>query len=241
MNATPQQVTVLRRGVVYPDSDGEPLGETDFHIGTILYLRCALRWLFRELQDVYVAANMLFYYEEGEPASVTSPDVFAVRGIAKHDRRCYKLWEERVAPCLAIEVTSRSSRIEDLGTKRGLFEMLGVSEYLVFDPLGEYLEPRFRAFALERGVYKQAALTPVGEYRSELLPVVFKPEGPFLRALDSRTGVAVPLFEESAEMAALALREAEDERHRAEDERHRAESLEAKLARYRERFGELGE
>lgn len=48
----------------------------------------------------------MFYYEEGDTSSVTSPDVFVVKGIDKHDRRTYKLWEEGVAPCVVFEITS---------------------------------------------------------------------------------------------------------------------------------------
>jgi hypothetical protein len=122
----PVTLAPARPIVYYPESDGKPIGETDFHINTILYLRQALRHFSRLAEQVYVAANMLFYYEEGNPSAVTSPDVFVVKGIAKHDRRTYKLWEERVAPCVIFEITSRSSRLDDLGTKRELYEMLGV-------------------------------------------------------------------------------------------------------------------
>ncbi|MFN7975701.1 MAG: hypothetical protein U0166_25735 [Acidobacteriota bacterium] len=33
--------------VHYPDSDGEPIGETDVHVKAILYLRDALDYVFR--------------------------------------------------------------------------------------------------------------------------------------------------------------------------------------------------
>lgn len=71
---------------------------------------------------------MLFYYEQGNIAEFKVPDVFVVKGIAKHDRRVYKLWEEQQAPCVVFEITSRGTRLEDLGTKRALYEMLGVRE-----------------------------------------------------------------------------------------------------------------
>ena len=37
--------------IYYPESDGQPIGETDFHITTILYLRQALQYLFRHSMD----------------------------------------------------------------------------------------------------------------------------------------------------------------------------------------------
>ena len=57
-----------------------------------------------------------------------------------------------------FEVTSRSSRLTDLGTKRATYEMLGVEEYYAFDPLKEYIAPGLTAFRLEGEDYKD--ITP---------------------------------------------------------------------------------
>ncbi len=38
---------------------------------------------FRDVPDIYVSGNLMFYYEEGNPAAVVSPDVFVVKGCAK--------------------------------------------------------------------------------------------------------------------------------------------------------------
>ncbi len=43
--------------------------------------------------EVYVGGNLPIYYEEGDPAKSVAPDVFVVFGIAKRQRRIYKLWE----------------------------------------------------------------------------------------------------------------------------------------------------
>lgn len=48
------------------------------------------------------------------------------KGVSKRERRSYKLWEEEVTPCTIFEITSQSTRLEDLATKRGLYELLGV-------------------------------------------------------------------------------------------------------------------
>jgi predicted DNA-binding protein (UPF0278 family) len=47
------------------------------------------------------------------------------------------------------------------------------------------------------------------------------------------------LAEQGRRRAEEELRRAEDERQRVDDERQRARELEALLARYRERFGEI--
>src|SRR5262245_54477245 len=127
--------------VVYPESDGKPMGETDVHIDALIYLREALKDYFRDTPQVYVAGNTLLYYEESNPAACVAPDIFVVQGVIKRDRRVYKLWEEGQAPAVVFEITSRSTRLEDLGTKRALYAMLGVPEYFLYDPLGEYLQP----------------------------------------------------------------------------------------------------
>src|SRR5262249_44265454 len=42
---------------LYPDSDGEPMGETDFHIAALILLRQALQYYFAR-RRVYVATDM---------------------------------------------------------------------------------------------------------------------------------------------------------------------------------------
>ena len=197
-----------RADVFYPERDGKPMGETDFHITVLLYLRQALRFLFRRDERVYVAADMLFYYEEGNPTEVKVPDVFVVKGISKHDRRIYKLWEEGVTPCTIFEITSRSTRLEDIGTKRALYEMLGVHEYFLFDPLAEYLRPQLQGFRLVQGSYQPMVQSADGTLTSEELGVILQPAGALLRLVDSATGEPIPTLDEAAVMADEALERA---------------------------------
>jgi len=120
----------------YPETDGKPMGETDIHIAQIIDLLFALTRYFREDPRVYVAADLLLYYVEGDPKEFVVPDVFVVRGVPKGQRRIYKLWEEGRAPEVVFEITSASTRREDLGTKRVLYADLGVkSAYLMADLL----------------------------------------------------------------------------------------------------------
>ena len=148
---TVSTAVTTEKQVFYPESDGKPMAETEVHIDALIYLREALKDYFRESPQVYVAGNMLLYYEEGNPAACVAPDVFVVKGVAKHERRTYKLWEEDQPPTVVFEITSRGTRLEDLGTKRALYAMLGVQEYFLYDPLGEYLRPPLQGFRLEGG------------------------------------------------------------------------------------------
>ena len=210
----------------YPETDGQPMGESDIHINAMLYLRQALRYLFKHAAQTYVAANMFLYYEEGNPEARRAPDVFVVKGVSKHDRRVYKLWEEQAPPCVIFEITSRSTRLEDLGAKRGLYELLGVREYFLFDPLDEYLSPRLQGFHLVESYYQPWVLSPDGTLLSQELGVILKPEGALLRVIDPTTGEEIPTLDEAidqtqaaSERAALA--EAEAARLRVELEQLR--------------------
>ncbi len=212
--------------IYYPESDGEPIGETDFHITVILYLRQALRHFFRHTDQVYVAADMLFYFEEGNPKIFKVPDVFVVKGIPTHDRRVYKLWEEGVVPCTIFEITSKSTRWEDVGAKRGLYETLGVQEYILFDPLDEYLTPRLQGFSLSEQSYRPIPLASDGTLHSETLGAILRPEDKMLRVVDPATGNVVPTFDEALD---VALHETE----RADNAEAEVARLQAELARLR--------
>ena len=196
----------------YPVTDGKPMGETDAHIAQILDLRFSLSRYFRDDPQVYVAADLLFYYVEGEPKEFVVPDVFVVRGVPKGERRVYKLWEEGRAPEVVFEITSPSTRREDLGTKKVLYADLGVREYFLFDPTGE-VRPPLLGFRLIDAEY-QALQAPLV---SELLGLDLRVEANRLRLYDRRTGKKLLTAEEADEARETA--EAEIERLRAELER----------------------
>lgn len=125
--------------VDYPETDGKPMAETDIHADLMIQLRESLKSFFASQPDVYVSGNLLLYYEEGNPRKSVSPDVFVVFGAGKHKRRIYKLWQERRAPDVVFEISSRGTWGEDLHKKFQLYARLGVSEYYVFDPEYDYL------------------------------------------------------------------------------------------------------
>jgi Uma2 family endonuclease len=169
-----------------------------------------------------VAANMLLYYEEGNPAACVVPDVFVVQGVAKHERRIYKVWEESQPPTVVCEITSKGTRLEDLGTKRALYAMLGVREYFVYDPLGEYLQPPLQGYRLQEGEYQRLPLGSAGELVSQVLGLELRLEEGRLRVINPATGdrLLTPAEAQAARRAA----EAELERLRAELARLRGET-----------------
>lgn len=187
----------LRQEIYYPESDGEPMAETEWHLEETMYLIDALKEKLREAPDVYVGGDMFLYFEQGNPRSVVSPDVFVVRGVAKKKRRIYKTWEEggRV-PCLVVEVTSDSTQNEDFTSKKELYRRLGVEEYLLYDPLGDYLDPRIEGYRLLRNQYVRIPPEPDGSVVSRTTGVTFRMEGSQIRVFDSTTGRPWTRYEE---------------------------------------------
>ncbi len=210
--------------IYYPESDGKPVGETEFHVMALLGLLQTLRTHYRLDDHVYVGGNMLFYYVEGNPAEFKVPDVFVVKGIAKQMRRTYKLWEEQVAPCVIFEITSRGTRREDFGAKRALYERLGVREYYLFDPMAEYLRPPLQGFTLAVGRYQPLTPQEDGTIWSQELGLDLRPEGATLRLFDPFANKPLPTMDEAVNLMADALETAKSEMQRAQNEAQRAEA-----------------
>jgi Uma2 family endonuclease len=147
--APPADLAKRRRRVVdYPEGDGKPMAESDAHISQLINAREIIKHWLREAAMAYVGANMLLYYQEGNPKKRVAPDVYVVWGVGKKYRRSYKLWEEKQAPQVVFEFTSRKTQEEDLGTKRLIYSRIGVEEYYLFDPYGHYLNPPLRGYQL---------------------------------------------------------------------------------------------
>ena len=153
--------------IIYPESDGKPMAETDMHrnlmVDFIQMHRNLMVDFIQMLQHhfndkpVYVSGNLMMYYEEGNKGKSVSPDVFVVHGVSKKLRRTYLTWEEGKTPDFVLEVSSRSTYRNDIEDKKELYaSVLEVQEYYIYDPEGE-LEPRFIGYRLIDGVYHEIA------------------------------------------------------------------------------------
>ena len=215
--------------VHYPDSDGQPLAESDFQLKPLVYAYTALAGRYRDRDDVYVSADLFVYYEQGNPHAVVAPDVFVVLGAPGHDRRTYKLWEEPKAPDFVLEITSHTTRAEDEGTKRRVYARLGVREYWRFDPTGDWLDPPLKGERLAAG--RRYLALPIGASpdgsltgRSEVLGLDLAVVDGRLRLHDPATGRDLPASEEIEERAlTLAQRNQELEQHNQELEQRNQE------------------
>jgi Uma2 family endonuclease len=175
--------------VFYPESDGQPMGETQIHRKEIVYLTEAFEKRFQAEDDVYVGGDLLLYYRQGDPKKVICPDVMVVRGVPKLPmRRTFKLWEEGEAPCLVIEVSSESTQDKDFGSKKSLYESLGIEEYFLYDPLAERI-PQIQAFRLaDDGRYLPVDPEPDGSLVSQTTGVTLLMEGDRIRMIETATG-----------------------------------------------------
>lgn len=140
--------------VVYPESDGKPMAETDRHRKLIMDFILMLEDHFEDVNDVYVSGDLLMYYEEGNIYKSVAPDVFVVFGVNKKDRRTYRTWEEGRTPDFVLEAASPSTYNKDITEKKELYaSVLGVCEYYIYDPYGE-VYPHFQGYRLVDGVYE---------------------------------------------------------------------------------------
>ena len=212
--------------IVYPESDGKPMAETDRHRDLMIDYIQMLKHHFQHADDVYVSGNLLMYYEEGNPRKSISPDVFVVFGVAKKLRDTYLIWEEANTPDFVLEVASPSTFTKDMGKKKDLYaSVLSVKEYFIYDPLGQIV-PSFIGFRLIDGVYQEISF--VNErLPSTVLGLELGEHGDVLRLYDPNTSQWLQTPSERAEIAETRAQQEVTARQNAET---RAENAEAALA-----------
>lgn len=208
-----------------PESDGKPMAETDTHRTLMIDLLTALDEHFQSDPQVYISGNIFLYYrDEADVLQSISPDVLVVRGVEKKIRRIYNIDVERKAPDVVIELTSISTKMEDLGNKRFTYAFLGVKEYFIFDPLSETVGPALRGFRLEDGEYVSL---PATRMSSEVLGLDLKVEDGWLRLYDRKTGKRLMTSREARE----ARRAAEE---KVKEESGARQAAEAEVLRLRD-------
>jgi Uma2 family endonuclease len=213
------------------------MAESDFQRKPLTYAVEALGIYFQNRPDVYVSGNLFIYYEEGDPEAVVAPDVFVVMGAEKRDRSSYFLWREPKGPDFVLEITSRRTRSRDQGPKRGTYAFLGVREYMLYDPTGDYLDPALQGFRLVDANYEPLPriVLPHGGLMilSEILGLELHLEASELRFYDPATGQALLNHQETEQ----ARQAAED---RAQREMNARQAAEARLAELEARLQERG-
>jgi hypothetical protein len=123
-----------------------------------------------------------------------------------------------------IEVTSRSTRDEDLEDKFEIYrDEVRVAEYFLFDPRGDYLRPALQGYRLQSGRYERIKRV-AGRLPSLELGLHLEQDGKHLRFWDPVARRWLPTPQEAREAAEAERKRAEAERQRAEVKRQQAEA-----------------
>ncbi len=212
--------------IFYPSSDGEPVAETYDHLYALLTTLEVLKQYLTGRQAT-VLADQFLYYAQGFPRLRIAPDVMVIFDVEPGGRDNYKTWEEGQIPVVIFEMTSKSTQDQDKTFKKTLYEQLGVLEYWLFDPKGEWIEQKLQGFRLRGETYEL-----ITDSRSEPLQLRLAIEGKLIGFYREDTGEKLLIPDELAQ----ALQQAEE---RAEQAQQQLAEMEANLARYREQFGLL--
>ncbi|MEC4887945.1 MAG: Uma2 family endonuclease [Scytonema sp. PMC 1070.18] len=218
----------------YPSADGTPVAETYDHLYALLITLEVLRQYLVGRQAT-VLGNQFLYYAQGFPKLRVAPDVMVIFDVAPGGRDHYKIWEEGQVPKVIFEMTSQGTKDQDQVFKKTLYEQIGVTEYWLFDPKGEWIEENLRGYRLRGETYEQ-----ITDNRSEPLQLRLQQEGRLIGFYREDTGEKLLIPDELAQslrQEVLARQQAEE---RAEQERQRAEQAETQVKQLKERLRSLG-
>jgi Uma2 family endonuclease len=218
---------------LYPSGDGQPVAETFDHLYAILMTLELLR-LYLSGQQATVLGNQYLYYSQGYPKLRIAPDVMVIFDVAPGGRDNYKIWEEGAIPRVAFEITSPSTRNQDEGFKKDLYEQMGIQEYWQFDPKAQWIPGQLRGYQLVQEIYQ-----PINNNISLALGLRLEPADTLISfyRLDSGAKLLLP-----AELQAGWAQETQSRlaaEVQLEQETLARTAAEAKLAEYEARFGKL--
>jgi Uma2 family endonuclease len=225
MTSTLQQPQAIDE-IFYPCSDGEPVAESYVHLYALFATLEVLRQYLLG-QQATVLGNQFMYYAQGFPKLRVAPDVMVIFNVAPGGRDNYKIWEEGSVPSVIFEMTSKSTKNKDLEEKKSLYEGLGVQEYWLFDPRGEWIKEQLRGYRLEDEGYQL-----ITDSRSAPLQLRLQVEGQLIGFYREDTGEKLLIPEELAN----ALAEAEAAKQQAEEATQQAEAAKRQLEAENERL-----
>ncbi|GBF78961.1 Uma2 family endonuclease [Aphanothece sacrum] len=225
--------TISKTEIIYASSDGEPMAETYLHLYAILTTLEVLKQ-YLVGQPATVLANQFLYYSQGFPKMRVAPDVMVIFDVEPGGRDNYKIWEEGKVPQVIFEMTSPGTKNQDLEFKKGIYEQLGVTEYWLFDPKGEWISEKLRGYRLRNDSYEL-----IEDHRSQPLKLRLAVEGELIGFYreDTQEKLLIP------DELAIALQQTQTQLRREIEEKEAVKQqlleMEAKLEQYRQQFGEL--
>ncbi|HBE16833.1 MAG TPA: hypothetical protein DEG17_19930 [Cyanobacteria bacterium UBA11149] len=121
--------------IIYPSSDGQPMADSTVQYKLITKIKEGCESLYKNDENVFVAADLLWYPVEGSREISQAPDVMVIFGRSKDDRRSYLQWEENnIAPQVVFEIRSFNDSQTKMNRKFAFYNRYGVQEYYLYDP-----------------------------------------------------------------------------------------------------------
>ncbi|MDX2286242.1 MAG: Uma2 family endonuclease [Bacteroidia bacterium] len=224
--------------IVYPESDGKPMADNTWQARWIITLYNNLRSCF-DPAEVFIAADLLWYPEEGKISVSFAPDVMVVFGRPDGDRPSWMPWrEEGLNPQVVFEVLSPSNSQVEMMRKLQAYELYGVEELIVIDPGRHPGDAEHFASWVREGNSLKAQETGREAWTSPRLGVRFSYEGDRI-VVEDRSGSRFRTFESLKSQLDAEKQRAEAEQRKAEAEKQRADEAHAELERLRARLREL--
>jgi len=237
-----------------PEEDGVPL-ETNWHRSQMNLLIDVVRHRWRDRQDFFAGGNMFVYYSMNQVRNrdYKGPDFFVVKDIdGSYPRQKWVVWEEDARfPNVIVELMSASTKDEDLGSKKKLYERtFHTPDYFCYDPddnqlYGWHLAGQ-RYTPLEPDENGRLWSSELEAWLGLWQGTFLEEEGVWLRLFDEN-GRLIPTAAEAAQQQAeaaqqqaeAAQQQAEAAQQKAEAERQRANKAEAELEQLRAELARL--
>lgn len=142
---------IRARAVYYPETDGKPIADNTLQFDYIVEIKLNLEVLY-EQEKVFIAGDLFWYPEKGQPKIVVAPDVLVAYDRPKGYRGSYKQWEEEgIAPKVVFEVLSHSNTAVEMIRKANFYDKYGVEEFIIVDPY----ENNFTAYVRQESQLKE--------------------------------------------------------------------------------------
>ena len=176
------QATVAAPEIEYPSSDGKRIAENTKQAFWIFLIMAGIQALLRDITDVLVATDILWYPVEGDNKTCTAPDILVAFGRPRGHRLNYLQWkEEDIAPQIVFEILSPSDTYQEMDAKLLFYDEQRVEEYYVYDPDHNTLAAYIRGQAtLVRHRFEDGFTSPRLGIRFDLSGdemVVWRPDG----------------------------------------------------------------
>ncbi len=223
----------VESGIFYPSADGQPVAETYDHLYALLTTLEVLKQYLTNRQAT-VLGNQFLYYAQGFPKLRVAPDVMVIFDVAPGGRDNYKIWEEGQIPTVIFEMTSFGTKGQDEIFKKTLYEQLGVKEYWLFDPKGEWVEQKLRGYRLRGEIYE-----PIQDGRSEPLQLRLVIEERLIGFYREDTGEKLLIPDELVQVLGQEVLARQQAEALAEQERQRAEQAESQIEKLKARLRSL--